>query len=114
MSSLRFKNHSKNSRLGLPGYIYHDHAWFFVCGAVSIFVGLNHPERLLERLADLRVVLFSFGHCRGGDDLPGFLVQKFRQIQGGPLLVINGVIPPISGLINGYAWGEKTILIGYL
>ena len=26
-------------------------------------------------------------------------------IQGGPLLVINGVIAPINGLINGFAWG---------
>ena len=37
------------------------------------------------------------------------LVKKFYLLQHGPLLVINGVISPINGLINGVSWGYNPL-----
>ena len=35
-------------------------------------------------------------------------------IQGGPLLVINGVITRIDGFINGFAWEYLTHISGVI
>ena len=89
------------------------------CKNILTFSGLPAfpvVARILPNMCHRPLSFFCADVCRGSEWDEGCVYQatKAPWIQGGPLLVINGVITLINGLIIGFAWGYFTPISGLI